>query len=85
MQAIGRRQHRLKFGPADFVDQVQSNQGGSRSAALVSGLLGRIGNGVHHAIGLRAPDQPFEGRLRDAVNGAYGARPFAYEAETRKP
>ena len=22
---------------------------------------------------------PFEGRLRDAVNGAYGARPFAYE------
>jgi hypothetical protein len=22
---------------------------------------------------------PFEGRLRDAVNGSYGARPFAYE------
>ena len=26
-----------------------------------------------------AAKTPFEGRLRDAVNGTYGARPFAYE------
>jgi hypothetical protein len=58
----------LKFGPADFVDQVQSNQGRSRSTALVGRLLGRIGNGVHHAVGFRAPDHNGDGRkLRAAV------------------
>jgi hypothetical protein len=32
-----------------------------------------------HAALPPAAKTPFEGRLRDAVNGAYGARPFAYE------
>jgi hypothetical protein len=32
-----------------------------------------------HAALPAAAKTPFEGRLRDAVNGTYGARPFAYE------
>src|SRR5216683_2946039 len=32
-----------------------------------------------HAALPSAAKKPFEGRLRDAVNGAHGARPFAYE------
>lgn len=32
-----------------------------------------------HAALPAAAKAPFEGRLRDAVNGVYGARPFAYE------
>ena len=32
-----------------------------------------------HAALPPAAKTPFEGRLRDAVNGMYGARPFAYE------
>jgi hypothetical protein len=32
-----------------------------------------------HAVLPAVAKTPFEGRLRDAVNGAYGARPFAYE------
>jgi hypothetical protein len=63
MQAVGCRQHRLKFWPADFIDQMQGDQSGPRSTALVGGLPSRTGNCAQLLPGMDA----------DAVHPAVGA------------